>query len=612
MIQVMRALGLLRGRGSGAGGETEPDGQRAWPLLKRFWPWMRPHLHLVFVVLVVQVVVSTPIALLMPLLVRRIVDQALQPGGSPNIVAWTGVVVVLGLAAIAISLLAGWCMALFRAKVLKGVRIRLFRHMQRLSRSYYQHRETGELMSRQIDDVSNLGAVMADSVVLAFVQSLRGLAYLGMLFYIEWRMATAGVVLVGAVVGFAWLVSPRLRRLNKGALARWTDVSSAMHQGLSGHALVQVTATESLEALHYTRVLHDSVRANLRRDAFQILTSRGYTLLSTLGPVLIILGGVYLIMTSDFTVGGLFAFFMYLQQLLSSVTQLAGFNSQVQGSLASLDRIFQVLDTAPEVASPPGGGRRQRVVGRLTFEDVSFRYAGTDRPALRHVDVDIPAHTRVALVGHSGAGKSTLASLIPRFHDPTEGRILVDGHDLRDLELRHYRRQVGFVPQDIFLFDRSIADNIACGQRKVTREQIRAAADAANATEFIERLPEGFDTRVGERGVRLSGGQRQRLAIAREILRDPRILILDEATSALDSESEALIQDAMERLLLGRTSVVIAHRLSTIIGSDVILVLEEGEIIEHGRHEELLSHGGQYAHLYRTQFEKHLQVERVG
>jgi ABC-type multidrug transport system fused ATPase/permease subunit len=404
------------------------------------------------------------------------------------------------------------------------------------------------------------------------------------------------------------LVTGRMRRLHRASSERWTRVSSAMHQSVTGHALVQSTATETSEALRYTRVLHESVRADVGRDMFGLMTRLMFGLIQGLGPAMIILGGMYLIVTSDFTVGGLFAFFIFLSQLLASVLAIAGFNGALQGSLVSLERIFQLLDTKPEVASPPVGAKRLAVLGRLTFENVSFAYV-EGRPVLRNIDVDIRPNTRVALVGHSGAGKSTLASLIPRLHDPTSGRILVDGVDLRDLDIRHYRRQVGIVPQDIFLFDRSIAENIACGRRRVTREQIRAAAEAANATEFIDQMPDGFDTVVGERAIRVSGGQRQRLAIAREILRDPRILILDEATSALDSKSEALIQEALERLLEGRTSVVIAHRLSTIIGSDLILVMDQGEIVERGRHDELMALGGRYAVLYRTQFERHLQVE---
>jgi subfamily B ATP-binding cassette protein MsbA len=299
------------------------------------------------------------------------------------------------------------------------------------------------------------------------------------------------------------------------------------------------------------------------------------------------------------------AFFMFLTQLFSAVGTIASFNTSLQSSLASVERIFEILDTEPDVQVRDDGGVRHSVLGALSFEGVTFSYK-EDQPVLRDISFSVEPKTRVALVGHSGAGKTTLATLVPRFYDPDQGRVLVDGIDLRELDLRHYRQQVGFVPQDIFLFDRTVAENIASGIGKASPEEIEAAADAANATEFIREMPEGFETVIGERGVRLSGGQRQRLAIAREILRDPGILILDEATSALDSESEALIQDALEHLLEGRTSIVIAHRLSTVMGSDLILVMEGGRIVERGRHEELLEAGGRYSVLYRTQFKEHI------
>jgi subfamily B ATP-binding cassette protein MsbA len=597
---------------------TQGDGPvppKAWPLIKRLWPTMRPHMHLVWTVIAVQLL-ATPIIVLVPLVLRHVVDETLQRGSVGEMLRWALLIVVMGLVGVTLSFIGGRSLTLFRTRVIRSMRVRIYRHMQRLSRSYYQQRETGEIMSRQTDDVSNLGGIMADTFATVAMQALRGLLYLGMLFYIEWRMAAGGLGLVGLILGLGYLVSGRLRLLHRASLERWTRVSSAMHQSVSGHALVQSTATETVEALRFARVLHESVRANVQRDLFGLVTRLLMGLIQAVAPALIVLGSTYLIVTSDFTVGGMFAFFMVLSQLFVVVQALTGFNTALQGSLASLERIFQLLDTQPEVDSPAVGAKRLSVLGRLTFDDVSFAYAN-GRTVLKNIDLDIPPNSRVALVGHSGAGKSTLASLIPRFHDPIEGRLLVDGVDLRELDIRTYRRQVGIVPQDIFLFDRSIADNIGRGLRHVTRAQIRAAAEAANATEFIDQMPDGFDTVVGERGTRVSGGQRQRLAIAREILRDPRILILDEATSALDSRSEALIQEALERLLIGRTSVVIAHRLSTVIGSDLILVMDQGEIVERGRHDELMALDGHYAVLYRTQFEKHLirdeiAVEGVG
>jgi subfamily B ATP-binding cassette protein MsbA len=273
----------------------------------------------------------------------------------------------------------------------------------------------------------------------------------------------------------------------------------------------------------------------------------------------------------------------------------------MQSSLASLERIYEILDTEPEVTSPEDGVRLPELRGEVRFESVSFAY-DPEVPVLRDISLAVPPRTMVALVGPSGAGKTTLAHLLPRFFDPVEGSVLIDGHDLRSLDLHWYRRHIGLVPQEIFLFDRSVAENITYGTIGATDEQVREAAAAANALEFIEQMPKGFDTLIGERGVRLSGGQRQRLAIAREILRDPAILVLDEATSSLDSETEALIQEALGVLLSGRTSFVIAHRLSTVVRADVIVALQDGRIAELGRHDELLARGGLYARLYHSQF----------
>jgi subfamily B ATP-binding cassette protein MsbA len=322
---------------------------------------------------------------------------------------------------------------------------------------------------------------------------------------------------------------------------------------------------------------------------FFLITRNVFRLIGGVAPTIIVLAGVYLIVTSDLTVGGLFAFFMYLMQMFSAASTVANVNPRMQSSLASLERIYEILDIEPEVVGPVDGVRLPRLRGEVRLESVSFSY-DPEVPVLRDISLEVPPRTMVALVGPSGAGKTTLAHLLPRFFDPVEGRVLIDGHDLRSLDLHWYRRHIGLVPQEIFLFDRSVAENITYGTIGATEEEVRAAAAAANALEFIEQMPKGFDTLIGERGVRLSGGQRQRLAIAREILRDPAILVLDEATSSLGV------------LLSGRTSFVIAHRLSTVVRADVIVALEEGRIAELGSHDDLLARGGLYARLYQSQF----------
>jgi ABC-type multidrug transport system fused ATPase/permease subunit len=584
---------------AGAGAE-EGRRTRAWPLIKRFWPWVRPHMRYVWAMFVL-LLVSTPLSLISPLIVRRVVDDAVQRSNREEILVWGAVLVAMTVVNVLLNLGIGYAQIIFHTRVLRDLRLQLYLSLQRLSQRYYSDKETGYLMSRQVDDVDNLEGVMADAFARAGVDVVRAVGYVLMVFYIEWRMALGALVLVGLIFGFQYAISGMLRERSRVAREKWTEVSQALHQSISGYSLVQATASERQEARRFTRVLHASVRAQVRQDMFSLLTSRVFALIGGVAPTIIVLAGVYLIVTSDFTVGGLFAFFMYLAQMFGAVGRIASLNSSLQPSVASLERIYEVLDTTPEVISPRPGLRPSPLEGEVVFEGVTFAYR-PDVPVLHDIALTIAPRTMVALVGPSGAGKTTLAQLILRFFDPAEGRILIDGNDLRELNLRWYRERIGLVPQDVFLFDRTVADNISYGNTSAGQEEVLAAATAANALEFIEQMPEGFETLIGERGVKLSGGQRQRIAIAREFLRNPRILILDEATSSLDSATERLIQQAMETLLAGRTSVVIAHRLSTVLRADKIVVLDEGRIVEIGRHEELLSAAGLYAALYQSQF----------
>ncbi len=574
---------------------------QTWPLIKRFWPWVRPHVRYVWI-MATLLIVSTPLPLISPLIVRRVVDDAVLNSDRTDILYWGAVLVGMTLLSVVFALATGYSTTLFHTKVIRDIRLDLYLHLQRLSYRYYSDKEAGYLMSRQTDDVGNLRGVMADSFAQGVVDLVRGVGYAGMIFYVEWRMALGGLVLVLFIFGFQYAISGTMRRLSRDERESWTEVSRTLHQGLSGYPLVMATAAERHEARRFAHAVHGNVRAGLRQQMFFLVTRNVFRLVGGVAPTIIVLAGVYLIVNSDLTVGGLFAFFMYLMQMFSAFGTVANINPRMQSSLASLERIYEVLDTEPEIASPGGGTRIDDFAGNVTFEDVSFEYE-EGVPVLHNVSLEVPARTMVALVGPSGAGKTTLAHMLPRFFDPSSGRITVDGHDLATLDLHWYRRHVGLVPQEIFLFARSVADNLSYGSVDVSHDELREAAAAANALEFIERMPDGFDTLIGERGVKLSGGQRQRLAIAREILRDPTILILDEATSSLDSETEALIQEALGVLLAGRTSFVIAHRLSTVVRADVIVALDDGRIVETGQHEELLAAKGLYSRLYQSQFQ---------
>lgn len=579
----------------------------AWPLVKRFWPWWKPYRGYVGVNFVFQLL-QVPAALVSPFLIKTLVDDAIDRSSVDRLYSLAGVLAGLTTLSIVFGLIVTYTQILLRVKVVHRIRLKLYRHLQRLPLRYIHQRETGYLLNRQLEDASNLGGIMPDEFAGGLVNLLQALAFGVALFYIEWRMALGALIFAALLLGYQYFISQPMRRRNGVAVETWARYTEDLHQALTGHQLVLSTASEVREGRRVAGALHRSIRVSLDRELFHLWTARAFGIIRGLAQPLIILGGIYLIVRTEFTIGDLFAFFLYLQQMIGAVSALAGINPGMQRSLISLERIFEVLDTEPEIRNRPGARRPSRLQGRVDIEGLSFAY-DEGKPVLRNLELNVAAHTTVALVGPSGAGKTTLIQLLARFYDPVEGAIKVDGVDIRDFNLRGYRQQLGIVPQDVFLFDRSIAENIAYGRPSASRDEIRRAAEAANAAEFIEAMERGYDTLVGERGVRLSGGQRQRLAIARELLRDPSLLILDEATSSLDSESEALVQAALSNLLRGRTAFVIAHRLSTVVGADLIVVLESGRIVEKGRHVELIARGGLYARLYETQFRSQNEAE---
>jgi len=582
-----------------------PKPHVTWPLLKRFWPYMRSNRGMI-VAIGALMMAGIPTSIVPPLLVKHLVDNVMNSGA-------IDLLLKTGAALIGVALLnqvLGYFQSLlsrrFHLLVLYRVRRHLFAHLLRLPIGYYVNQDTGYMMSRQRDDLRNLSGMMADTFLNAGLNLIRAIVFVSMLLFLDAVLALTGVALVVIFFGTNLLFSRPLRKRNEVAQEAESRTSTALHEGIIGVSLIKATVREKAEGRRYLRALTDHVRAVVHRDLLELFSDELIALAALVGGYVIILIGAYRIMTGASTFGNLFAFFMYLSNLFAATGALMRVNTILQRAMASLQRIYEIFDTPAEpIMATPNRAVTSRC--EIIFDGVSFSYI-PEKPVLRNVSACIPAGAQVALVGPSGAGKTTFAHLVPRFYQPASGRILLNGIDIATLPLYDLRRHIGIVPQDVFLFDRTIRENIAYGNHIAAPELIESAARAANAHEFIEELPQSYDSKIGERGIRLSGGQKQRIAIAREILRNPPILILDEATSSLDSASEALIQDAIKRFKANRTAIIIAHRLSTVIEADVILVFEHGRIVEQGTHAELLAAGGFYAFLFETQFKRGLMV----
>ncbi len=538
----------------------------------------------------------------MPFLVQYLFDEVLPSGDGRRLLqvsaAMLGLTVFSGVIGYVQSLVAIALKGRVRFRVTRD----LFAHVLRLPVKYFDHTETGYLMSRVRDDVAGLDSLMLDELLTIAFQLAKAILFLTLLVVIDPALALGGATLVALLLGVVLVVSPALRRRSESARESDARSSAALHEAVTGIRSVRLSAQERRERTRCLTTAKDATRQSVRRDVLGALTGSSFSLMGVLGVYVIVAIGAYRIAAGTSTYGNLLAFFMFLMQLALSSGHVLAVVPAIQRSLASLDRIFRLLEEPPEQESAPRLLPPTRPRGAIEFQGVSVRYGDGGRPALDKLDLTVRPGEILALVGRSGAGKSTLVHLLPRLYEPVAGRILLDGRPLADHALRWLRSHIGVVPQDVFLFNRSVRENIAYATPGATEEDIRQAARSAHAHEFIERLPSGYDTVVGERGVRFSGGEKQRLAIAREILRDPPILILDEATSSLDAESDALVQAAIRRLLPGRTCLVIAHRLATVQDADRIAVLDAGRLVALGAHADLLAEGGIYRELYELQF----------
>lgn len=574
--------------------------------LKRFLSFVRPY-RTMLVIAVACGVLRYLVPLAMPWTLKLLVDDFLQPAPTrPAVQLHLLMATLIGLYALYAvssfwrSYLAG------RAghRVIFDLRQALYLHVQRMSLSFFDRQRIGGVVSRMTTDIASA----QNFVGAAFVNTVMDLSCIAVIIVLLFLVHPALALVSLSVLPFYGLVSyklqKRIREKSRAIHHQLQEISGDLHEQFAGISTIQAFTQEESEAREFNKqseLYFDTVMGNVRLQSIA-LGATGF--LTALGPILVLWFGTMEVWAGAITAGTLMAFYGYLGMLYQPIQRLTELNLIVANSLAAMDRIFEVFDTFSEVRERPGAADAGRVKGELAFESVAFRYDDRE-PVLTNVTMHIPAGTTVALVGPSGAGKSTLVKLLPRYYDVTGGRILLDGKDLRELTLKSLRENIAIVSQEPILFSGTIAENLRYGKPDATDAELRAAAQAAFADSFIMAFPAGYATEIGERGVRLSGGQKQRLAIARAFLKNAPILILDEPTSALDAESEDLIKEALRRLLEGRTALIIAHRLSTIEHADVVVVLDDGRIVERGRHAELLK---QPAGLYRRYAERQLSL----
>lgn len=570
--------------------------------MKRLWACYAPY-HTILFFVIAGSVLTAGLEISFPMIVRYILEDILPAGDMLRLVHTAAVLFILYV----VCLCSSFCVSYFGRSmgthIENDLRCRLFSHIESMSFSFFDNAKTGQLLSRIISDISEIGDLVFQmpNLIMVCLITMCGSAFF--LFYINWQLAIFVLFLILLKTAGTMILNRRMKETFRTAREKMGLVSSQAMESLNAIRLVQSFCNEAVELKKFVAASDKLRRAQQRTFMFEAYLTSSIIFFSNLTNLVIIAAGSFFIMLGVMSLGDLVAFLMYLMVFIRPIMQLTMLTERYQRGLAGYRRYEELMAVAPAVTDGADAVAAETIEGRVAFEDVSFSYNGKD-PVLRRFSLDIPRGKTVAIVGPTGAGKSSVASLLLRFYDIQAGCITLDGRDIRQYTLSLLRRSIGIVQQDVFLFSDSIRENIAYGRPDATEQEIIEAAKLADAHEFIMKLPDGYDSAIGERGVKLSGGQKQRLAIARVFLKNPPVLILDEATSALDNETERKIQQALQDLSHNRTTLVIAHRLATIRHADRIVVLTKDGICEEGTHDELMECKGLYYDLYMSQFDK--------
>ena len=539
--------------------------------------------------------------LYVPWIIKDVIDSVLAEKNAEmlNIIA-AGIIIIFFIRGVCFYG-QNYLMSYVGERVIIDIRSAVYEKLQRLSVSFYDKNKTGTIMSYVTNDVSALQAAMVQNTIDMITEGSVLIGSITAMVYLDWKLTLFTFCTFPFVLWLMDFFGKRIRKSGRRIQECTADITSILQETVSSARVIKSFVREDYEIERFCNQNFANFRANMKNAQLMALLTPVIEFVAAIGVTAIIWYGGHGVINGDLTAGSLVAFLVYAVNISNPVKRLTRVVGSIQKALAAAQRVFDVLDMKEEIAEIPGAKALPQIEGSVEFKDVSFAY-DKGEPVLKDVSFKAEPGEVIAIVGPSGAGKSTIANLLPRFYDTTSGSISIDGNNIAEVKVDSLREQVGIVPQETVLFNGSLYDNILYGRLEATREEVEAAAKAANAHNFIMEFPNGYETMLGDRGLNLSGGQRQRIAIARAILKNPRVLVLDEATSALDTESERIVQEALDRLMVGRTSFVIAHRLSTIKNADKILVLQRGRIVETGTHEELMAHNKLYSHLYNIQY----------